>query len=100
LVQRLAVMMALLVLGVKALRKDASADPDLSRFVVLVLVMVIVNAVLCGVISGPYARYQARVVWLIPFLALATAVRSYAPAPALIAKRQAALAIGLRKMPH
>jgi hypothetical protein len=31
---------------------------------------VIVNAVVCGVMSGPHDRYQARVAWLLPALAL------------------------------
>ena len=30
----------------------------------------LVNAFLCGAISGPYGRYQARVEWLIPLGAL------------------------------
>jgi hypothetical protein len=31
---------------------------------------VVVNAAICGCLSGPHDRYQARVAWLIPFAAL------------------------------
>jgi len=33
-------------------------------FAVLILVGLVVNAGICGAISGPHARYQTRVVWL------------------------------------
>ncbi len=30
---------------------------------------VLVNAAVCGMLSGPFARYQARIVWLVPLAA-------------------------------
>jgi hypothetical protein len=33
-------------------------------FAFLILVGLVVNAGICGAISGPHARYQTRVVWL------------------------------------
>lgn len=36
---------------------------------------VIANAAICGVLSGPFARYQARIVWLIPMLAVIAEMR-------------------------
>ena len=36
---------------------------------------VVANAAICGVLSGPFARYEARLIWLVPMLAL------LAPAP-------------------
>jgi hypothetical protein len=30
----------------------------------------VVNAAVCGVLSGVYDRYQARLIWLVPFLAI------------------------------
>jgi len=42
----------------------------LSRLASWVVFGVIVNAVVCGVMSGPHDRYQARVAWLLPALAL------------------------------
>ncbi len=31
---------------------------------------VVVNAAVCGILSGPFARYQARIVWLVPLSAM------------------------------
>ena len=35
----------------------------------LALVLLAANAVICGVLSGPFPRYQARLIWLIPLMA-------------------------------
>jgi peptidoglycan/LPS O-acetylase OafA/YrhL len=37
--------------------------------VVLVVALLVVNAAVCGALSGPFARYQARMVWLFPMAA-------------------------------
>ncbi len=34
------------------------------------LAAVVVNAAVCGILSGPFARYQARIVWLVPLAAV------------------------------
>jgi hypothetical protein len=39
--------------------------------VVLILLGVVINAVVCGAVSGPHDRYEARVAWLVPFVAIA-----------------------------
>jgi hypothetical protein len=39
---------------------------------------VLLNAAVCGVLSGPHDRYQARTIWLVPLLAAGLALR---PAP-------------------
>jgi hypothetical protein len=39
-------------------------------FAGLVLAGVVLNAAVCGVLNGIYDRFQARVVWLVPLLAL------------------------------
>jgi hypothetical protein len=39
-------------------------------FAVFVILMVLGNAFACGVGSLPLDRFQARVVWLVPFAAL------------------------------
>ncbi len=38
--------------------------------VVLMVLAVALNGAVCGVLSGPFARYEARVLWLIPAAAL------------------------------
>ncbi len=35
----------------------------------LVVVLLLGNAVVCGALSGPFPRYQARIVWLLPMIA-------------------------------
>lgn len=44
--------------------------PEFFVFTVLILAGIVVNALVCGALSSPHDRYQARVVWLIPLLAL------------------------------
>ena len=34
--------------------------------VLLIAALAVVNAAICGIISGPFARYQARLIWQIP----------------------------------
>jgi hypothetical protein len=40
------------------------------RIAQFVLIGVILNAVICGALSTPHHRYQARVIWLVPIVAL------------------------------
>ena len=41
----------------------------LLQAVALVLALLVVNAAVCGALSGPFARYQARLIWLVPLVA-------------------------------
>jgi hypothetical protein len=50
-----------------ALRKSESAASILFGFILAALIG---NAIICGVLSGPHARYQSRLMWT-PVLALA-----------------------------
>ena len=38
--------------------------------VVFLVLAVILNAAVCGILSGPFDRYQARLLWLVPAAAL------------------------------
>jgi hypothetical protein len=38
---------------------------------VLILVGVVINALVCGTMSGPHDRYESRVAWLVPFVVIA-----------------------------
>ena len=54
-------------------------QPTFSReqlFALFACCLVVANAVVCGVLSGPYNRYQARVVWLIPLASMLLESRS------------------------
>ncbi len=52
----------------------------------ILLLVVVINAGVCGVLSGAFSRYQARIVWLIPMAAglIACALE---PVPQLVASR-------------
>ena len=60
----------------------------------LLLAVVVVNAFVCGALSGPFARYQARITWLV---SLGAALAVAAMVPARLSLR--ALAVGLRAHP-
>jgi putative flippase GtrA len=52
--------------GVARRRLDWSDDRSrLMALLVLLIGAVVINAFVCGVLSGPFARYQARITWLI-----------------------------------
>ena len=34
--------------------------------ILLVAAVIVVNAAICGILSGPFSRYQSRLVWLVP----------------------------------
>jgi hypothetical protein len=44
-------------------------DRSLRAFTLIVLFAILLNAFVCGAMSDPFARYQTRVIWLIPLLA-------------------------------
>jgi len=50
------------------------------KFAGLVLFGVVLNAAVCGMLSGAQDRYQARVVWLVPLLALIAVSTTHAAA--------------------
>jgi putative flippase GtrA len=50
------------------LRREFDWDDDRTRLLAvmaLLLSAVVINAFVCGALSGPFARYQARITWLI-----------------------------------
>jgi hypothetical protein len=52
---------------------------DATLFLGLILAALIGNAVICGALSNPHARYQSRLIWMAPF-ALALGVGGRRPA--------------------
>jgi hypothetical protein len=61
-------------LALLAWRRRSSMPPRLASFNELVLVVgagVLANALICAVFAAPLDRFQSRVIWLVPFLALA-----------------------------
>jgi len=52
-------------------RPDAGGEDDrrLAIWIGALALALLANAFICGAISGPFGRYQARVVWLVPLAA-------------------------------
>ncbi|MBC7443910.1 MAG: hypothetical protein H7273_00350 [Polaromonas sp.] len=76
---------SLVVLIGEWLRSGGSAAPPadparqrFANFVWLVVAGVVANAVICATLASSMDRFQARVVWLLPFMALATLARARA----------------------
>jgi hypothetical protein len=68
----LGALILLLVAGRKLLRSRDGPLPGALKFALMVLLGVLANALVCGVISKPGARYQMRLIWLIPVAAMLT----------------------------
>ena len=52
-------------------RQSPWARPSIPLIAAAVILfgMVVVNAAVCGILSGAFSRYQARIVWLAPAMA-------------------------------
>jgi putative flippase GtrA len=46
--------------------KDGEGTASVAATVLLLIAVVVVNAAVCGILSGPFARYQSRLIWLVP----------------------------------
>ena len=78
-------VLALLLLGAfvgdprTLFARNSGESEDLRRLrlaAALLLTAIVANAVVCGALSGPFARYEARMIWLVPlFATLAMYVR-------------------------
>jgi hypothetical protein len=67
----LAAMAVILLRSSAAGRADADPEAARARSLALVfLIALFLNGAVCGALSGPFARYEARVVWLIPAAAV------------------------------
>jgi hypothetical protein len=75
--------LAIISLGVIAIyawsaQRREGLDKALSATLIILLGLVI-NAFVCGAVSTPHDRYQTRVLWLLPFVALALTIRLAQP---------------------
>ena len=68
----LGALILLLVAGRRLLRWRDRPLPGAMKFALLVLLGVLANALVCGAVSKPGARYQMRLIWLIPVAAMIT----------------------------
>jgi hypothetical protein len=63
-------LLIVLRLGPIVFRRDWRSLERDGWFAVYAIGLVVANGVICGVLSGPYNRYQARVIWLVPVAAM------------------------------
>jgi putative flippase GtrA len=67
---------------VRGRRLDVAEDAGRATAMALLLVAaVVLNAGVCGIFSGPFPRYQARIIWLVPAAAMLLAL-ALVPGPA------------------
>lgn len=65
------VLVGVFVLVLLAIQSDLRTRSDgLGRLLAVSALGLILNAIICGVLASPYDRFQARVAWLVPVLAL------------------------------
>jgi putative flippase GtrA len=75
--------------------KSGNDEPArLAAVVLLLLGVTVLNAAVCGILSGPFARYQSRVIWLIPVGAGLMACALPIGAPVLTTFTRRALGLG------
>jgi peptidoglycan/LPS O-acetylase OafA/YrhL len=69
------VLTAILALGALAVLACAARwrlAREMRGIALVVVVAIVVNDVICAWLSGPFARYGTRVIWLLPLVALLT----------------------------
>jgi len=66
------VVLALFVVAAVLLRRIPRTPPGSPTvpIIIWIVIGILVNAAICGILSGPHDRYAARVAWLLPFAAL------------------------------
>lgn len=57
---------------VQSRREAILVPPKVARFALLICAAVFANALICGALSKPHSRYQARIIWLLPLAAALT----------------------------
>ena len=60
----------LLGLGIGWAGGRLAIDREAGWLCVLLVLGVLANAAICGALSGPHARYQMRLIWLLPYAAM------------------------------
>ncbi|HXQ10679.1 MAG TPA: hypothetical protein VN805_06725, partial [Caulobacteraceae bacterium] len=68
--QVIAVAVSLGFIALRLMGRAGKIDDDLKIFSAILVSLVLANALICGALAGPQARYQTRVEWLIPLAAL------------------------------
>jgi hypothetical protein len=73
--------------GAGALAIDLDGEERLRRLIGVALFGVATNAVVCAVLASPFDRFQARVIWILPFLAFSAVALAYRRGPDPVSHR-------------
>ncbi len=76
-IHRFVVALAALAIGGFAFTDGLKARPDERGLLFVLLVGLLANAAIFGGLSAPVDRYQARIVWLVPMLAMLFGLNRY-----------------------
>ncbi|GEN62998.1 hypothetical protein [Acetobacter oeni] len=63
-------VLAVIIVRTRTSRSAAGPGTQLWPATALVIAGLAINAAVCGIVASPYDRFQARVIWLLPLLAL------------------------------
>lgn len=61
----------MMILFIIRMQPDASSRRTMLLYLSFMIGSLLLNALICGAISTPHDRYQMRLVWILPFLAIA-----------------------------
>jgi hypothetical protein len=78
---------SVMFLAVVFVSRWKTVSSELKLFCALLVVGQLANALICGSLSGPHQRYQARLSWLLPFAALLVYYKHSAPVCSQRSKR-------------
>jgi hypothetical protein len=73
---------SLLVLLILWSRRDLPTP--MRGYVLSIVAGIVINAAICGALSGPKGRYEMRLIWILPVIAGAMAYNQQRPVPARV----------------
>ncbi len=65
-------------------RRDLGPAPEMLRLIRWTVLGVFINDAICGILSDPFDRFEARVVWVLPLLALLSLLPTLLPKSKLV----------------
>ena len=75
------VLSLLFLIALLTSRLNSNAGPQVRAYSLSILAGIAINAAICGALSGPKGRYEARLIWVLPIVAAAVAAGSGIGAP-------------------
>ena len=67
----LASLSIIVLVAARSIRDGVGLSPQMVRMVAILVLACLANAAICGALSSPTSRYQMRLIWLVPFAAIA-----------------------------